>query len=249
MLNFKSVKTQFILYLACFAVFLSIKDKDSAFLLMTMVALVLSVAIESLIVYWKTKTLEITESSMITGLIIGFVLSSGEPWWKFVAASALAIGSKQFIRFKKKHLFNPAAFGLFLTLILLAASSQWKGTYVWYITVPAGIYFAYKFKKLEVLLGYGIVAIVLFGTQALLQKVLFWNIFGYFSYFYIFVMAIEPKTTPIKPVGKYVFGSGVAMLIFILTQIGVSFDVELLSLLAMNTAVPFLNNVSLKKEK
>ena len=63
------------------------------------------------------------------------------------------------------------------------------------------------------------------------------------SYFFIFIMLIEPKTTPLRPKGKVIFGVAVAALIFILTQLGVRFDVELSSLLALNLFVPLLNKI------
>ena len=249
MLKLKSIKTQLILYLAGFAVFLSVKDRDAAFLIMTIIAAVSALAAESIILYLKTRAFQITESSIITGLIIGFVLSSDEAWWKFVLASSLAILSKQLIRFRKKHIFNPAALGLFLTLIFFNAATQWKGTYLWYILLPFGAYFVLKLKKIEILIAYAAVALALFGIQAALQKVALWHIFGYLSYFYIFIMVIEPKTTPVKAIGKFSFGAALAALIFILTQYGVKFDVELFSLLMLNITVPLLNKMPQKKEE
>jgi len=246
MLNLKSIKIQLILYLACFALFLAVRDKDWTFLLAVFTCVISALTIETLVLYLKTKKFQITESSIITGLIIGYVLSSDEVWWKLVFVSFLAIFSKYLIRLQKKHIFNPAAFGIFLTLVLLGGSTQWRATYVWYILVPFGIYFAHRFKKMEVVIGYAIISLALFGTQALLLRVPLGNIFGYFSYFYIFVMVIEPKTSPLRPLGKYLFGAGVAALIFILTEARVSFDAELLSLLVMNATVPFLNKIPLK---
>ena len=160
----------------------------------------------------------------------------------------LAILSKYVIRFRQRHLFNPAAFGIFLSTILLGVSTQWKGTYLWYVLIPLGVYFAYKIRKVEIVFGYAIISLVLFGAQAFFQKVSLLNIFGYFSYFYIFVMVIEPKTTPLNSLGKYIYGAGTAAFIFILTETGAKFDVELLSLLAMNVTIPLLNKLSLKKE-
>ena len=247
MLNLKSIKTQLILYLVCVALFLAIKDKNFVFLFTTLVAVVSALAIEAFVLYLKTKTPQVTESAIITGLIVGYVISSDEAWWKIVLAAALAILSKHFIRFHKRHIFNPAAFGIFLSTILLGVSTQWKGTYLWYILIPFGIYFMHKIRKIEIVVGYAIISLALFGAQAFFQKVSLWNIFGYFSYFYIFVMIIEPKTTPINSLGKYIFGAGTAAFIFILTEIGAKFDVELLSLLVMNVTVPLLNKLSLKK--
>ena len=246
MLNLRSTKTQLILFLLSFAIFLLARERDFNFVVTLLVAVASAVLVDSLILYLKTKSLQITESSIITGMIIGYVLSADEAWWKFVFAAAIAILSKHIIRFQKKHIFNPAALGIFLTLIFFGAQTQWKGTYIWYILLPFGLYFAQKIRKFEIALGYAVVSFLLFGIQAALRHFSFWGVFGYFSYFYIFVMVIEPKTTPVSRVAKYLFGAGLAALIFILTEAGVRFDAELFSLLAMNASVPLLNKIHLK---
>jgi len=143
----KSIKGQLIIYLTGFAIFLAIQNKGVVFLLTLALAVVLAAGVESAILYFRTKAFKLTPSSAITGLIIGYVLSSDQEWWKFLVACALAILSKYLILFKKKHIFNPAAFGILLTLALFGAQSQWAGTYLWYILLPAGIYFAKKILK------------------------------------------------------------------------------------------------------
>lgn len=114
---------------------------------------------------------------------------------------------------------------------------------MWHILLPFGLYFISRIQKLEVLLGYGLTALGLFGIQAIMQNTPLLNIFGYLSYFYIFIMMIEPKTTPIKRRGKFIFGMGAAASIFILTESGARFDVELASLLILNLSVPLLNKM------
>lgn len=242
-MGLKSIKAQLIIYLVFFAVFLAIKDRNTAFLFNIAIAVIAALALEAVLSYLKTKEFQFSESAIITGLIIGYVLSVDEGWWKIAAASVLAISSKYLIRIGKKHIFNPAAFGIFLVTVVLGASTEWRATYAWHILVPLGIYFAYKIKKIEVIIGYTAVSLLLFGTRVSAQNVSFWNIFGYFSYFYIFVMVIEPKTTPLNLTGKYIFGAGLAALIFVLTEAGVKFDVELFSLLVMNATVPLLNKL------
>ncbi|HNW38952.1 MAG TPA: RnfABCDGE type electron transport complex subunit D [Candidatus Omnitrophota bacterium] len=242
----KSIKVQLVIYLSCLAVFLAFQDKNSTFLLVTGFAVLLTLCVEAGALYFRTKTFRLTSSSIITGLIIGYVFSSDQEWWKILAACTLAILSKYLIVFKKKHIFNPAAFGIFLTLILFGAFTQWKGTYLWYILLPAGIYFARKFRKVKIVISYFLVALILFGIQAILQKIPLGHILGYFSYFYIFVMIIEPKTSPVKSREQIIFGSGIAVLIFILTAYGVRFDVELFSLLVLNMVVPLIHKVTPK---
>ncbi|MCX5711761.1 MAG: RnfABCDGE type electron transport complex subunit D [Candidatus Omnitrophica bacterium] len=249
LLNFKSIKLQMILYLFCFVLFVAVRDRNLALFCPVALAVSAALILNLLLDYLKNKTFQVSESSVITGLIIGLVISGSEPWWKIILAALIAIISKYTIRIKGKHIFNPAAFGLFLMIIFFGVSTQWNGTYLWYILLPFGLYFTHKINKIEVIIGYAVVSLVLFGIQAFWQKVTLKDIFGYFSYFYIFVMVIEPKTSPLKQAGKYLFGALAAGFVFILTQIGVRFDVELCSLLAANCAVPLLNKVSfLKKE-
>lgn len=242
-MKFSSVKTRLIIFLGLLALYLSVKDKDAAFLITSGLAVISALGADTAVGFLKNKEFALSESSVISALIIGFVLSSDQPLWMFALASAAAVLSKHLIRVNGRHIFNPAAAGIFLSIILFKTETQWKGTYLWYILLPAGLYFTYKIRKLEVIVGYGTMALLLFGIQAIMQKTPLLSIFGYLSYFYIFVMLIEPKTTPAKPVGKLAFGSLVAILIFILTESAVKFDAELCALLALNLFVPLLNRI------
>jgi Na+-translocating ferredoxin:NAD+ oxidoreductase RnfD subunit len=238
-----SVKSQLILFLGLLAASLAFIGKDALFVFSISLALISAVLIDAVFSYLKDKKLTISESAIISGLIIGFVLASDSRWWVIFAASLLAISSKYLVRINKKHIFNPAAFGIFLSILLFKADTQWKGAYLWYIIIPAGTYFIYKIRKVELVASYLVAALGLFAIQALLQNTPLGNIFGYLSYFYIFIMLIEPKTTPLKPKGKIIFGISVAVVIFILTEAGISFDVELAALLLLNMFVPFLNKL------
>jgi len=240
MVNIRSVKTQFIIFLTALLVILTIKDNNPAYITTSLAALIAALFTDAFIFYLKQKVFRVTESAVITGLIIGYVFSADEPLWRFIAASAIAILFKYLIRVRGRHIFNPAALGIFLSLIFLGVSTQWKGAYLWYLITPFGLYFAHKFRKLEILISYAFFTVVLFGAQALSQKIPVWHIFGYLNYFYIFIMVIEPKTTPLGALGKYIFGATLAILIFILTNMGIKFDVELFSLLALNLSAPLL---------
>jgi Na+-translocating ferredoxin:NAD+ oxidoreductase RnfD subunit len=243
MVKLASIKTQLIIFLVSLAIFLSFQAKEGLFLLTTSIAVLFAIAVDAFLSYLKNKKFTLTESSIVSGLIIGFILYSQQPWWIFALASLFAICSKHLVRFKNKHIFNPAAFGVFLVIILLRAETQWKGTYLWYIIVPAGLYFSYKIRKIQILVGYAVTALSLFAFQAIMQKAPLLNIFGYLSYFYVLIMVIEPKTTPIKPLGKYIFGAVIAALIFVLTELGVRVDAELASLLVVNLFTPLLNQI------
>ncbi|MDP2924520.1 MAG: RnfABCDGE type electron transport complex subunit D [Candidatus Omnitrophota bacterium] len=237
------IKIQLITFLSIFAIYLSSIGNDVTFLPAVFISVISAVFLDSLATYLRTKHFIITDSSVISGLIIGYVISSQEPWWKFLFASVFAIGSKHLLRIKNKHLFNPAAFGILSSVILLGAATQWKGTNLWYILVPAGIYFVQKIHKLDIVIGYLVSSLILFGTHTFIQKLPLLDVLKFQNYFFIFIMLIEPKTTPIGKKGKIIFGIAVAALVFILTLCGVAFDAELLCLLILNLAVPALNKL------
>lgn len=236
----KSIKAQLSVFLILFALYLSFTGKDMLFLLSLGISLIAAIAADSFITCLKTKKFIITESSIVSGLIIGYVISSGQAWWIIALASIFAIISKHIIRFHGRHLFNPAAFGILAAVFFLGASTEWKGAYLWYIIIPFGVYASFKIKKLELIISYFIASLILFGGQAVIQAVPIISIFGYLNYFFIFIMLIEPMTTPMTKFGKIIFGSGVGALIFILYAFGIK-EAELLSLACFNLITPLLN--------
>ncbi|MDD5655278.1 MAG: RnfABCDGE type electron transport complex subunit D [Candidatus Omnitrophica bacterium] len=238
-----TIKTQLIIFLACFAVFLAARDQDPSFILAELIAAASAAVCDAIFSFLKDKKLAVTESSLISGLIIGYVLASDNPWHVFVFASLAAICSKHLIRAAHRHIFNPAALGIFLSVVIFGAATQWKGTYLWYVLAPAGLYFTYRIRKLEVLAGYAVSSFALFGPQAVIEGRSLVSVFGYFSYFFIFIMLIEPLTSPARSSGKWIFGIGVGIAVFILTGMGVRFDAELVSLLILNFATLGLNKL------
>jgi Na+-translocating ferredoxin:NAD+ oxidoreductase RnfD subunit len=241
-MNFsRDIKLQFILFLSAFALYWSLLNREPGVLIFFVLAAVFSALVDSLALWLKTKKLVLTPSSLISGLIIGFVLSSDLAVWKLFLACLIAVLSKHLIKFRQRHIFNPAACGVFLLTVVFGATTEWKGAYSWYILLPAGAYFIFRIRKIEIFLGYFIAALLIFAVQAVVQKTPPGYIFGYLNYFFMAVMLIEPKTTPVKKTGKWIFGIGAAALVFLLTEAGVRFDAELCCLLVANLAVPILN--------
>lgn len=239
-MTMKSIKVQLGIFLSLFSAYIIFLEKDIKFLLAICISVISAVLVDSAATYLKKKEFVLTESSIITGLIISYVIASSQAWWIIALASILAISSKHIIRFKTRHVFNPAAFGVLATVFLLGAYTEWKGAYLWYIIIPFGVYFSFKIKKLELVISYFTASFILFGGQAVINRVNLWEILGYLNYFFIFIMLIEPMTTPMTKFGKIIFGSGVGGLIFILYTAGVK-EPELSALACFNLSAPLLN--------
>lgn len=233
-MKIKLIKTQLSLFLLLFAVHIFFIEKNPLFLLGISVAVFASAVSDSIINYLKNKKFVVTESSIITGLIIGYVISGDEFWWVIALASIFAIASKHLIRFRKGHIFNPAAFGIFLVVLLFGAYTQWKAAYSWHIIIPLGVYLALKIKRMSLVVSYFAAALFLYAPQAFLYNASLLETFGYLNYFFIFIMMIEPKTTPVRRRSKIIFGIGVAAFIFTFYEIGILVEAELFALLTVN---------------
>lgn len=69
------------------------------------------------------------DGALITGLIIALILSSSTTWIVVAATSIIAILSKHFLVHKKKPIFNPATFGLLMSIILFQTGQSWWGSF------------------------------------------------------------------------------------------------------------------------
>ncbi|QSO52408.1 RnfABCDGE type electron transport complex subunit D [Alicyclobacillus curvatus] len=67
------------------------------------------------------------DGGMITGLIIGLVLSGTVSWPVAALTSAIAVGSKHLFKIGRKPIFNPAAFALLFTLLVFHTGQSWWG--------------------------------------------------------------------------------------------------------------------------
>lgn len=229
-----SLKLQLFLLLFLFSVFLSWREYGLSFFVKSMIAVAASVTSDSLYCFLKTRKFKITESSLITGQIIGFVLSSAAEWRFFVLSALCAVSSKHFIRFKGKHIFNPAAMGIFSVVVLFNQPTLWHGAYSWYLIVPCGLYIVWQLRKVSIVSAYFLMYVFLSGIQSYYAGTSFIDKVQYANYFFIFVMLIEPKTSPHYSGEKIAFGLIVSTGAFLLYFLKLPYDVDIPALLIGN---------------
>jgi Na+-translocating ferredoxin:NAD+ oxidoreductase RnfD subunit len=69
------------------------------------------------------------DGAVITGLIIALILSTTTSWSIVAATSFMAVLSKHLLAHKKKPIFNPAAFGLLLSILFFRTGQSWWGAF------------------------------------------------------------------------------------------------------------------------
>jgi|GEM_PF-1428285 len=229
-----SLKLELAVFLFLFLVLVAFQEKSLAVLLHGLLAAVVSVLANGAYVFIRDRKFKLSECALITGLLIGFVLSGEDPWWSCLAAALIAILSKRYLRLQGRHLFNPAAFGAFVAVLFWQANTQWYGAYVWYVVIPFGLYFVSRIRKLPIVAAYYLTAVALYGAQAILQQTSLLDAILYLNHFFILIMLIEPKTSPFDKVGMIGYGALASALCFGLSFVNLPFSSELPVLLVVN---------------
>lgn len=161
------------------------------------------------------------DGALITGLIIGLILGTTTPWTVVGATAAIAVLSKHILRYKKQPIFNPAAFGLLLSILLFQTEQSWWGSFgdlpAWTIAflLIGGYIVASRVNKFpQVFMFLGITFALFFVMGQLhvgdAQDALrppFVNATLFFAFF----MLTDPPTTPAKAKDQVAFSVIVAV--------------------------------------
>lgn len=170
-------------------------------------------------------------SGTITGLIVGSIVSFEDPLYIPFAAALVAIVSKHVLKYKVYHILNPATFGMLMTFLLFSKFDSWWGA-VPYL-MPFLVIIAWKIKRLHIAVPFLVVFVVLtyFTGNIRLQSL---GDFLGLPFYFAFIMAVEPKTTPAFRKEQIVFGISLAVLLFLLAFVVRIQYAIFISLLAMN---------------
>lgn len=168
----------------------------------------------------------IPKSAIITGIITAGIIDYNQPWLLLTVFSSVAIISKHIIRYKKTHIFNPANFALFMAA-LFRVPLTWNIESNIYLIIISGLYIAYSIKKLPHIAGFLVVFTGLFLTQGI-------NPFMLISWFFVFIMLIEPKTSGFGVLRGSVFGAIAGAVSFLVFKFFPGYDLFVMSLFAAN---------------
>ncbi len=166
-----------------------------------------------------------SESVWITALILILIIAPPPPgnisgFQLVVGAPAFAMASKFLLAFRKKHIFNPAAFGVALSSLVFGRSAAWWAgldPHILIFTLIGGLLIARKLKRADLVLSFFLFAyfstVFLSFPQspfAVFQKLLLYTP----AIFFAFVMLTEPSTAPPDRNSRILYGSFAGVLFF-----------------------------------
>ena len=164
-------------------------------------------------------------SPVITSLSLCLLFKGGFIW-VYAVAAIVAIGSKFFLRYNNKHLFNPANAGIVLGLLLMpeqvwVSPGQW-GSAIWlgFAIICLAVIVLNRAKRSDISLFFlGAWFALLFGRAIWLGDPLSIPIHNAQSgalLIFAFLMISAPMTTPNHRMGRLLFACSVAVLAFVL---------------------------------
>ncbi|WP_052339468.1 RnfABCDGE type electron transport complex subunit D [Gorillibacterium massiliense] len=212
---FKTPKGNLLIILIGLAALVSIATVSYHGLLNMGVAVVTSVLLDYAVMRLQKRKRLVPDGALLTGIIIGMVMSPVTHWQIVFLTAAISIASKHLLAFRKKPIFNPAAFGLLVVLLLFSTGQDWWGGLpdlsAWFLIVllAGGYWVTSKVRKFPLVFTFlGLyfsvyLAIAMFGTADVsdMFRVPFLNS----ALFLAFFMMTDPPTSPSKPIEQVLF--------------------------------------------
>ncbi len=160
--------------------------------------------------------------AILTGVIVGFIISPLEPLRVPVATAMLAIASKHVLRWRMNNVFNPAAAGLVLSSLIFSSAQSWWGALPnlglpgALILLAGGVFIADRINKLPLALVF-LGAYFLLFTEASFQlppaqvAEVFRAPDMQAALFFAFFMIDDPPTCPVRYRDQIIFAVIVAV--------------------------------------
>ncbi|MBT8103799.1 MAG: RnfABCDGE type electron transport complex subunit D [Gammaproteobacteria bacterium] len=190
-------------------------------------------------------------SPLITSLSLTLLLRTDEVGLAATAA-IIAIGSKFLVRFRDKHVFNPANAAL-VTLMLASdhvwvSSGQWGSAAIGAFTLAClGFLVLTRARRAETTIAFLLIyATLLFGRATWLGDPLaipMHQLQNGALLIFAFFMISDPKTTPNSANGRVLFAAMVASIAFVIQFIYYEPNGPILALIVSAPAVPLIDMV------
>ena len=162
------------------------------------------------------------ESTYITALILFLIINPVRSYQEaviLVVVGVLAMASKYILATGKKHIFNPAAFAVFATALVLNYSAGWWIGNIWMapFVILGGILTFRKLKRFDLVISFFCTSLAVFLFFAVWRGNSFLAFFQKIFletplFFFAFVMLTEPQTTPPSKKWKILYGAFVGFL-------------------------------------
>jgi Na+-translocating ferredoxin:NAD+ oxidoreductase RnfD subunit len=193
------------------------------------VAVGVAALIDLPILRWRDAKWVFPSGAILTGLIIGMILSPHEPWHVVAIASAAGIVSKYVLRTRSANVLNPAALALLIAFLAFGAEESWWGALpdlpliALAFVAAGGLYVANHLKKMPAVVAFLFAYFAAFTLASYAGDPLtVWEVFRtpdlHAVIFLALFMVTDPPTSPPKAREQMIFG-GLCALVTVATYL------------------------------
>ncbi len=191
-------------------------------------------------------------SVLISAMSLCLLLKTNH-WYISLLAAFLTVASKHVFRFDHKHVFNPSAFGIIVTIFITndawLSPGQWgSNAVIFFAATVLGIIVVTRVQKLDVSLAFILSFIALLYWRQV--YVLGWPL-DYFIHsvstgsllLFTFFMISDPKTSPNHPFARIIWAVLIAFISFYLAAFKWKYNTPVWVLVACAPLVPLLDKI------
>ena len=191
-------------------------------------------------------------STLISAVSLCLLLKTSHVSTSLLAAF-LTVASKSILRLRRKHIFNPSAFGITATLLLTGdawlSPGQWgNGVLLFFLVLTLGTIVVTRVQKLDTSLSF----LLTFGGLLYWRQVValgwpgdyFWHSISSGSLLlFSFFMISDPKTSPNHPLARVLWATAIAVLSFYLSAFRWMNNTPIWTLVAVAPLVSVLDRI------
>ena len=215
----------------------------SAVWLNLLVGWVVAISLELTLSATQKKIVHLPDAAIITATILVGVLAISTPPLIIAFVVAVSILAKHFIRYKSRHLFNPANLGVLLAVFLLGQNTQWWIASNILVIVLLGTFVMSKLRRLWtpfVFLGGYFLLVFLTSPNISLEFMKATLVSDFSIYFFAFIILPEPQTSAWTANGRYINAFLTALIAVSLTLFNIKAPL-IIALAAINLLTPIVN--------
>lgn len=232
----KIPKIQMALFLLLIAISAVLYEKRFLSFLMIFSTVISTVTFDVIFTRLRKVKPILPSAAIVSGLIIGLLLDPTLPWYYAFITSAIAMASKNFLRYQNRHIFNPAAFGLLIAGLLFNKITSWWAVsfqafridpislFFFIILLSPGFVSMVRMRRYKILLAFFAAYVLLIGVLQSFQ--LTKTVLDPTIIFFGLVMLPEPMTSPNKPIRQILFGITVAAIAVLTGLLHTSFTFD-----------------------
>src|SRR5258705_3612470 len=191
-------------------------------------------------------------SVLISAMSLCLLLKTND-WYVSLFAAFFTVASKYILRFNKKHIFNPSAFGIVATILLTKdawlSPGQWgSNAVIFFGVITFGTIVVTRVQKLDISLAFLLTFISLLYWRQV--YVLGWPM-DYFIHsvstgsllLFTFFMISDPRTSPNHPFSRIIWAIIIAAVSFYLAAFKWKYNTPVWVLVAAAPLVPLLDKI------